>query len=73
MSPKKIHKGDGYNMILFKSGSHNDAKKRTVKIFKISWEDGACNTGLIVGIGVKWPILKIFFRTHVATTKCYVN
>ena len=46
VSPKIVHKRDGYNMFFFKSGTHNDPKKQ-LKNKKINWEVGACNKGLI--------------------------
>ena len=49
MSPKIVHKRDGYNRIFFKSGSPNDLKKQ-LKNKKIHWEVGACNKGLKINV-----------------------
>ena len=47
MSPKIVHKRDGYNMDFFPSGSNNNPKKQ-MKNRKIYWEVVVCNKGLNV-------------------------
>ena len=52
MSPKIVRKRDGYNMFFFKSGSHNDPKKRS-EISPTPWSPQACNKRLnyfLIGI-----------------------